>query len=180
MRRPARLYRLHKHVPYHTLQDGAASIQHVDSSGNKRPGMGYAAFLTLTARLTVTIARILANDFADMPDNPNRGDAVFESCERQLISWSIAFSETFPGAGQKQERLNCETGPFLVVSLIIHDASINALYLPRVLQARQAHRESAPKVRQYSETMRRAAVRTAVFINEALESKWADSIPTQL
>ncbi|KAH7139752.1 hypothetical protein B0J13DRAFT_67677 [Dactylonectria estremocensis] len=178
VQRPPRLYRLHKYVPIENLHE-IATGQQPNSRGCKDLPMTPVCCLTLTARLATTTARILQNDFSDTPCSSDFVDTIFQSCEQDLASWSTAFSHTFPAATQKHHRLRPETGPFLVVSILLHDAAINALYLQRVLQARQSKGDHTSDVGQYTKTMRRAAIRTSVVINEALESEWVESIPTQ-
>ncbi|KAH7120486.1 hypothetical protein EDB81DRAFT_814304 [Dactylonectria macrodidyma] len=178
VQRPPRLYRLHKYVPLESLQESAAG-ERSDLSGCQAFPINPVCCLTHTARLATTTARILQNDFSDSPCSSEFVNAIFQSCERELASWSAEFSEAFPAAAQKQDRMSRETGPFLVVSILLHDAAINALYLQRVLQARQSKGDHTCDIGHYTNTMRRAAIRTAVFINEALESEWVDIVPTQ-
>lgn len=180
VRRPPRMFRLHKYVPCSMLQDYATIIGDKTSNGNPLLRMRAASCLTLTARLVTTIARILHNDFADMPGTSDQKNAVFESCERELIDWSHEFLGTFPATKERLYRSNRETGPFFIVSLLLHDTAINALYLHQVLKSHRAHSSSNYKIPQYKEKMRRAATRTAVLITEAFESEWRDTIPTQL
>ncbi|CAI4212132.1 unnamed protein product [Parascedosporium putredinis] len=145
------------------------------SGGDPLLRMRAASCLTLTARLVTIVAQILHTDFADIPSNSDNKSAIFESCEKELISWSAEFLQAFPGS----YRSKFETGPFFTVSLLMHDTAINALYLPRVLESRQPHSALAYKIPQYRERMRRAAIRTVVLITEAFESEWGETIPTQ-
>lgn len=180
VRRPPRLYRWHKQIPLSTLQEDPTIIGEKTSGGDPLLRMRAASCLTLTARLVTIVAQILHTDFADIPSNSDNKSAIFESCEKELISWSAEFLQAFPGVKDRSYRSKFETGPFFTVSLLMHDTAINALYLPRVLESRQPHSALAYKIPQYRERMRRAAIRTVVLITEAFESEWGETIPTQL
>ncbi|KAG5758618.1 hypothetical protein H9Q72_013255 [Fusarium xylarioides] len=180
VRRPARLYSLHDKIPLQSLQVYATNTEDIIESNERCGNTDVALRLLLTARLATVIAKILQNESAVLPGSPQPNQAIFRACELDLASWSASFISTFPQSGDKQYRLSRETGPFITISLMMHDTAINALYLPRVLRTRSCSPQAEPNVSLYMKRMRRAATRTTVLMGEALISEWAKSIPTQV
>lgn len=185
MRQPSRLHRFHRLVPPPTI--GEMTGVSVGSPGGSPEAVSdmpdqrrAASSFLLNIKLALITARILQNDPEQAPPGPSPGAFELEGCERDLAGWSADFSAVFPDAKQRQQRADRATGPLITVSLMMHDATLNALYLPQIYLSRGSSSKSIPGILSYASKMRRAAARTAILAEEALASEWAEMIPTQL
>jgi hypothetical protein len=186
MRQPSRLYRFHKLVPHPDLSDiitltATGSPSASPKSVPDLPGHRAASSFLLNIKLAQITARILQNDPEQaLPGSSPNNDLDLSACEQDLAAWSAEFSAIFPDAKQRHQRADRDTGPIITVSLMLHDATLNALYLPQIYLSRGSASKSIPGILSYASKMRRAAARTAILADEALASEWADIIPTQL
>jgi hypothetical protein len=118
--------------------------------------------------LRINVARV---DGAIEPD--------FGVCEPMLESWATDLYASLDMAARKEIRASSPMGPLVAIFLMMHDAAINAIYLPRTLVLLSSNHPQFSHARGYIAKLRAAAMRTVDLIDEVLEADWADYVPTQ-
>lgn len=164
MRRESRLRRFYDKVALPGIED----FEPIEEDFPSKVGTTeLAVACRLNAKLAAHIGDILRLDIESTDQEANK----FNSCELGLKSWAKEWHSTFETVHSKAVRTS---SPIITISLMIYDAAINALYLPHALALRPVS-----IVCHCIAKLRAAAMRTVILSDEALESDWADYIPTQ-